>query len=165
MKKSKYYCDNVDCKDHIDEKEELKIAERVLNGCRVYNYKGLKSCKERKNYISPQEKVETMKTLLEKIGEEAFNNLLESKSVLHVWRGTTPYNIWISKDLEDNGEYEYHSYSEGSYYSRPSLFGFEVLKDSDEKIARSLSPSEIGSPYHTIYQLKQDFIDAWNKSR
>jgi hypothetical protein len=156
VKKSKYYCENADCNKHLSEEQESGLGKVVLSGCGFYNFRKYSHCQERKKYISPEIKINTMKGLKRDIGKEAFQDLINEKSFLHVWRGTSPHNIWVAP-INDENEFQYHS--DGKY--RPSLFCFEVVENSKEKIGMSLFGSENGSSYKSTYKLRKDFVEAY----
>ncbi len=158
MNKSKYYCENLSCVNHIDlGLEQALKGQRTLTGCYKPYWK-YSSCKDNISEPTDEQKLKVLKNLENEIGGEAFNDLIEEKSVLFQWRRTTPHNYWVN-DLEDKKDWTYHS--EG--YHRPSTEAFEILKDSGIKIKMSLFGSENGSSEQTIWKLKKNFISTYKK--
>jgi len=52
MRKSKYYCNNEECRFHLVERDEEKIRS-ILTGCNLYKeFLGYSKCKTRKESLS-----------------------------------------------------------------------------------------------------------------
>lgn len=103
--------------------------------------------------ISAPNPVEMLARLKKIVGARVLRSLQEHKSLLHIWRRTTPHN-WFVRNKR--GDTTWHSSDGGS---RPSLSMFEKVADSDKIIVGPpmLIGSDAGRPEETIYRLRPEF--------
>lgn len=98
--------------------------------------------------------------LLDLIGEEAFNGLLDGGS-LKVWRNSSPHNYWIESK---EGNQLWHRDTEKIFNSIPDQSLFVLSYESSDKVSYygSLFPgSDLGKPQESCLKLRPEFIKAW----
>lgn len=96
----------------------------------------------------------TIKELRKVIGNGAVRSLRLQKSVLKIWRRTSPHNWWVENK---KGEMLWHS-SPGE--RRPSLDMFDLVEHSSNCIwtgSPEIVGRDEGAPEESIYRLKKEY--------
>ncbi len=94
------------------------------------------------------------------LGKKAVGLLQEGKAFLSCWRGSSPWNYYVSPTGED-WDMLWHSCEKKPV---PDMSMFEKLSDSKDSIKLSLSLSEIGKSFKTIYVLKPEYRNEQKNS-
>lgn len=99
---------------------------------------------------------EDLKRMRAKIGAYAVRRLRQGKAVVHVWRGTSPHNRWVQNADERRGHgMLWHSDGWGDF---PTPWNaFELLSESNDRVASHWIHNDGGHPFQSTYVLKKEY--------
>jgi hypothetical protein len=88
-------------------------------------------------------------------GRYAFQRLREGKATLTIWRGSSPHNYFIESKKSRSG-FLWHADTERPRVL-PNMEMFELVSESNDKIAYSNIHYDGGKSYTSDYVLKKEY--------